>query len=141
MTSNAKFVLAALAGGVVGATAATALAASDLLTGTSASSLSILQSTDLAAIKGKQAVLTMVDIPAGFDGGYQFHHGQEIGYVMDGAVDLLVDGKPTQKLKAGDSYQIAAERPFDMVTRGDHAVRLLAVYIVDKDKPLTEAVP
>ena len=46
--------------------------------------------------------------PAGGAAGRHTHPGVETGYVLEGELDLLIDGQPPKKLKAGDSYQIPA---------------------------------
>jgi len=53
------------------------------------------------------------ELAAGVSAGRHTHPGLEIGYVLEGEVDLLVDGQPARHLKAGDSWQIPAGTPHD----------------------------
>jgi quercetin dioxygenase-like cupin family protein len=57
-----------------------------------------------------------------------------------GGGELLADGKPPLKLKAGDSYQIPAGAVHD-ARAGDKPLKVLGVYVVDKTKPLASPVP
>ena len=72
--------------------------------------------------------------------GRHTHPGLESGYVMDGEFTLLVEGKPPLALKAGDSYQIPISTIHD-ARSGDKGAKVLAVYVVEKGKPLTSPAP
>ena len=71
--------------------------------------------------------------------GKHMHFGIETGYVLSGDVVLMVAGQPDLALKAGDSYQIPANAPHDAKS-GANGTKLLAVYIVEKGKPLATPV-
>src|ERR1700709_943672 len=71
--------------------------------------------------EGYSTVTAIAEIPAGGASGRHSHPGAETGYVMEGELELVIDGKPPLKLKAGESYQIpegvvhdakAGEKPF-----------------------------
>jgi len=62
-------------------------------------------------------------------------------YLLEGEADLIVEGKPDQRLKAGDSYMIPAGRAHDANVHGDKALKVLGVYVVDKTKPLASPAP
>jgi quercetin dioxygenase-like cupin family protein len=72
--------------------------------------------------------------------GRHTHFGPELGYVMEGGMTLLVEGKPPLVLNPGDSYQIPAGVVHDART-GDKAAKILAVYVVEKGKPLATPAP
>ena len=63
-----------------------------------------LQNVEFPA--GYNVVTAIAEVPAGGASGRRSHPGIETGYVMEGELELLIDGKPPMKLKAGDSYQI-----------------------------------
>ena len=90
---------------------------------------------------GYNTVSGIAEIPAGGSAGRHTHPGVETGYLLEGEADLLVDGKPDQHLKAGDSYSIPAGVVHDAKVHGDKAVKVLAVYVVDKTKPLASPAP
>ena len=60
---------------------------------------------------------------------------------MEGEADLILDGKPAQHLKAGESYQVPSGTIHDAKVSGDKPLKVLTVYIVDKSKPLATAAP
>jgi quercetin dioxygenase-like cupin family protein len=68
------------------------------------------------------------------------HPGEEIIYVLEGAIEYDVDGKPPQTLKAGDVLFV----PYGVVHAaknvGSVPAAELGTYVVEKGKPLTEIV-
>lgn len=91
--------------------------------------------------EGRQSIMGIAEISPGVSAGRHTHAGMEIGYVIEGETTLMVEGKPDQKLKAGDSYQIPAGTPHDAKNTGDKPLKVLAVYIVEKGKPLATPAP
>jgi quercetin dioxygenase-like cupin family protein len=90
---------------------------------------------------GYVTVVGIAEVPVGGSAGRHTHPGIETGYVLDGEADLMVEGKPDQHLKAGDSYQIAAGVPHDAKVSGDKPLKVLGVYVVDKSKPMATPAP
>jgi quercetin dioxygenase-like cupin family protein len=89
---------------------------------------------------GYTTITGIAEIPAGGAAGRHTHPGIETGYVLEGDGELLIDGKPPLKLKAGDSYQIPASAVHD-AKAGDKPLKILGVYVVDKTKPLASPAP
>jgi quercetin dioxygenase-like cupin family protein len=90
---------------------------------------------------GYFSISGIAEIPAGGSAGRHTHPGVELGYIMEGEADLILDGKPAQHLKAGDSYQVPAGAIHDAKVSGDKPLKVLAVYVVDKSKPLATPAP
>ena len=55
-----------------------------------------LQKLDFPA--GYNTVTAIAEIPAGGAAGRHTHPGVETGYVLEGELDLLIDGKPPMKI-------------------------------------------
>ncbi len=83
---------------------------------------------------------TIAEIPAGGSAGRHTHPGAETGYVLEGEAELLVEGQPPRKLKAGDSYQIPEGVPHDAKV-GDKPAKVLGVYVVKAGEPLAKPAP
>src|SRR5881394_1096607 len=98
-----------------------------------------LQKLDFPA--GYNTVTAIAEVPAGGAAGRHTHPGIETGYVLEGELNLLIDGQPEKTLKAGDSYQIPAGVVHDAKAHGDKAMKVLGVYVVDKTKPLASPAP
>ncbi len=86
-----------------------------------------------------EAVMGIAEIPPGGASGRHRHPGVEIGYVLDGSVQVDQQGKPTQILKAGQAFRIDAAAPHESKASGG-AVKILTVHMVEKGKPLAEPV-
>ena len=89
--------------------------------------------------EGYVTISGIAEIPVGGAAGRHTHPGIETGYMMEGEADLIVEGKPDQRLKAGDSYAIPACVVHDAKVHGDKSAKVIAVYVVDKTKPLALA--
>ncbi len=89
---------------------------------------------------GYNTITAIAEIAAGGASGRHTHPGAETGYVLDGELELVIDGKPPLKLKAGDSYQIPEGAVHD-AKAGEKALKVLAVYIVKAGEPLTKPAP
>jgi quercetin dioxygenase-like cupin family protein len=89
--------------------------------------------TNLETITGIAEIVPNVNI------GRHTHAGIETGYVLEGELTLLVEGQPPKTMKVGDSYQIAAGAIHD-ARSGAARTRVLAVYVVEKGKPLASPV-
>jgi len=94
-----------------------------------------LQRHDLSA-PGREAVQVRVDIAPGKAFGRHTHPGEEIIYVLAGALEYQLDGQPPVTLKAGDVLFIPAGAVHAARNVGDVTGSELATYIVEKGKPL-----
>jgi quercetin dioxygenase-like cupin family protein len=90
---------------------------------------------------GYNTVTGIAEIAPGGSAGRHTHPGIETGYVLEGEADLVIEGKPDQHLKAGDSYAIPAGVVHDAKVHGDKSLKVLGVYVVDKTKPLASPAP
>lgn len=99
----------------------------------------LLLKQDLSA-EGREVVMATAEIAAGGAAGKHYHHGEEVGYVLEGETILEIDGQPPLTLKPGQSYSIPAGKAHDAKASASAPAKVLAVYIVEKGKPLAEAV-
>ncbi len=97
-----------------------------------------LQKLDFPA--GYNTVTAIAEIPAGGAAGRHTHPGAETGYVLEGELELLIDGQPPKKLKAGDSYQVPEGAVHD-AKAGDKTMKVLGVYVVKAGEPLAKPAP
>ena len=93
------------------------------------------------SIPGREAVVAKVEVAPGARAGRHTHPGDEISYVSEGQVELLVDGQPPRVVKAGESFVVPAGTVHDAHNASDAPVRLIGVYVVEKGKPLATPAP
>ena len=98
-----------------------------------------LQRHDLS-IAGRETIQTLVGFPPGAVGPRHRHPGEEVIYVLEGALEYDVDGKPPVTLKAGDVLFIPYGTVHSAKNVGTGHAAELATYIVEKGKPLVELV-
>jgi quercetin dioxygenase-like cupin family protein len=89
---------------------------------------------------GFNTVTAIAEVPAGGAAGRHTHPGAETGYVLEGELELLIDGKPPLKVKAGESYQIPEGAVHD-AKAGEKPFRVLGVYVVKAGEPLAKPAP
>jgi quercetin dioxygenase-like cupin family protein len=99
----------------------------------------LLQKVDVPTAN-YETITAIAEISPNVNIGRHTHFGPEAGYLMDGDLVVLVDGKPPLALKTGDSYQIAPGAPHD-ARAGEKGAKVLAVYVVEKGKPLATPAP
>ena len=58
------------------------------------------------SVPGREAVVAKVEVAPGARAGRHTHPGDEISYISEGQVDLLIDGQPPRTLKAGESFVV-----------------------------------
>jgi quercetin dioxygenase-like cupin family protein len=97
----------------------------------------VLQKTDVPG-GNYESVLGLAEVPAGLNIGLHTHPGTEQGTLLEGEIVISVDGQPEKTLKPGDSWLIPANTPHD-AKAGAGGAKVLAVYVVEKGKPLASA--
>ena len=98
-----------------------------------------LQQHDLS-VPGREAVQVRVDFDPGAAFGKHRHPGEEIIYVIEGALEYEVEGKPPMTLKAGEVLFISAGTIHAAKNVGSGNAAEIATYVVEKGKPLVELV-
>src|SRR5262245_64465329 len=93
-----------------------------------------LQTTDFPP--GFQTVTAIATIAPGGCTGLHTHPGLETSYLLEGEATLKIEGKPDQKIKAGDSFQIPINGKHDACAAGTSPAKVMAIYVVEKGKPL-----
>lgn len=99
----------------------------------------VLQTQDVCS-PDKTAVQVRGEFDPGFSTGRHTHPGEELTYILEGEIELHVDGQPTRVVKAGETLYIPAGVPHEGINSGQVRTTVLATYIVDKGKPLATPV-
>jgi len=72
--------------------------------------------------------------------GRHTHPGIESGYVVEGGIDLPIEGQPTRALKPGDGFQVPVGTPHAGAPNGPARTKIVSTYIVEKGRPLATPV-
>ena len=100
----------------------------------------VVERGDISA-PGREAVIAHVEIAAGASVGRHTHPGEEISYVEEGEGELLIEGQPARKVKPGDGFIVPAGAKHDAKNTGSKPMKVVAVYVVEKGKPLATPAP
>ncbi len=100
----------------------------------------IVERKDIS-VPGREAVVARVEIAPGAFAGRHTHPGEEISYVMEGEGEILIEGQPPLKIKAGMAFIVPAGAKHDAHNTGTVPIRLAAVYVVEKGKPMATPAP
>jgi quercetin dioxygenase-like cupin family protein len=98
----------------------------------------MLQDQNLS-VSDRHAVQVVAEFVPGGAAGKHTHPGEELGYVMEGTLQLEVAGQPPRTLKAGETFFIPAGVVHDGKNVGSGPAKVLATYIVEKGKPVATA--
>src|SRR3954466_9649167 len=72
----------------------------------------MLQDQEMS-VSDRHAVQVLAEFVPGGAAGRHTHPGEELGYVMEGTLQLEVEGQPPRTLKAGDTFFIPANTVHD----------------------------
>jgi quercetin dioxygenase-like cupin family protein len=88
------------------------------------------------SIPDRHAVQALAEFVPGGAAGKHTHPGEELGYVVEGTLELLIEGQPPRTIKAGESFFVPAGVVHDGRNVGSGPAKVLATYIVEKGKPV-----
>lgn len=94
-----------------------------------------LQTQDVCTA-GKVAVQVRGEFDPGFGTGRHTHPGEELTYILEGEIELRVDGQPARVVRAGETFFLPAGVVHEGINSGNTRTKVLATYIVEKGQPL-----
>src|SRR5690242_6562702 len=100
----------------------------------------VLQRADEPGAANYEAVMALAEIAPGASSGRHRHPGIELAYLLQGSMLLERDGQPPVVVKAGEPLKNEAAI-HNAKNTGKTPVKILAVYLVEKGKPMAESVP
>jgi quercetin dioxygenase-like cupin family protein len=92
------------------------------------------------SIPGRDVVQVLTEIPPGVASGWHTHPGEEVGYIAAGEVEMMVAGRATVILRAGDGFLIPPRTPHNARDIGPETGQMLSTYIVESGEPLSTLV-
>jgi quercetin dioxygenase-like cupin family protein len=100
----------------------------------------ILQRADVPGTN-LELIYATVEIAAGFKAGRHSHPGVVMAQVVEGEFWLAPDGQPEKVYKTGESLTVPSGVIHNEGAAGGAAVKLNAVYVLEKGKPLASPAP
>ena len=90
---------------------------------------------------GKEIVVQLVEIPPGATSGRHVHNGEESYYVLEGGTVQSPGKAPVERPTGEHGINMRAVPHAGYTVVGDKPLKILSVYVVDRDKPLQVPVP
>jgi quercetin dioxygenase-like cupin family protein len=95
----------------------------------------ILSQTD-GPVPGYVTIIVEAEIEAGVTVARHTHPGIESAYIVEGGLDLPIEGQPIRTLKPGDGFVVPPNTPHAGGKNGDRKTKIPSTYVVEKGKPL-----
>lgn len=89
-----------------------------------------------SSIPGREIVQVLTEIPVGVESGWHVHPGEEVGYIVEGNVEMRVQGRSSVVLHAGQGFLIPPRTPHNARDLGPETGRMLSTYLVETQQPL-----
>ena len=93
-----------------------------------------------SSIPGREIVQVETLIPVGVESGWHVHPGEEVGYIVAGQVEMMVQGRATVVLNPGDGFLIPPRTPHNARDLGPETGRMLSTYLVETGQPIATLV-
>jgi quercetin dioxygenase-like cupin family protein len=87
-----------------------------------------------------EVITAVVELQPGFKAGRHTHPGSVMAQVIEGEFMLAIDGQPEKTFKAGQSLEVLDGAIHNEGAVGSNPAKLIAVYVVEKGKPLVQPV-
>ncbi|HEY4210982.1 MAG TPA: cupin domain-containing protein [Steroidobacteraceae bacterium] len=99
----------------------------------------VLQTLDIPG-SNYQVIQAKVQIPPHTSVPKHTHPGAVSGYILEGDYSIRLDGQPVKNVAPGESFVIPSGVAHEEMT-GARAATIIAVFAVEKGKPLTSPSP
>lgn len=93
------------------------------------------------SVPDREAIVARIDVAPGGIVGWHTHAGDEISYVTEGEVTLMIAGQAPRRIATGEAFVVPAGVVHNGRNEGAAAARLVGVFVVEKGKPLASPVP
>ncbi len=91
-----------------------------------------------SSIPGREIVQVLTEIPAGVESGWHQHPGEEVGYILQGTVEMQIKDQETLILHKGEGFLMPPRTPHNALDLGPDTGMMLSCYIVEVGVPLAE---
>jgi quercetin dioxygenase-like cupin family protein len=104
------------------------------------SSKQLLRST-VSGDSARESVLLSIEFAPGATTGRHTHPGDEYAVVLQGTLELWIEGQEPRRVTAGEAYHNPQGVVHETRNAGDSVAKTLATFVVEKGKPRTVPAP
>lgn len=100
-----------------------------------------LLTAPVSDVAGKQTTIGLATFAPGASTGRHYHDGDEYATVLEGELELHVEGQAPRRLVAGMAYHNAKGVVHETRNAGSVPARISTVLVIDQGRPLTTPAP
>lgn len=89
----------------------------------------------------KETLIVAVEFAPNATTGRHSHPGDEYATVLEGTLELRLEGQAPRRVTAGQAYHNVRGLVHETVNVGEGPARTVATFVVDKGKPVTVPAP
>lgn len=97
-----------------------------------------LLQTTLTGDDTKEVVILTAEFGPGGTTGRHTHPGDEYTIVLQGTLELHLDGRETRRVSAGEAYHSPKGVIHETKNVGDGPARVSITFVIDKGRPITQ---
>ena len=103
--------------------------------------IKVLLRTTVSGDASKEAIVASGELQPSATTGRHIHPGDEYGTVLQGELEISVDGQPAKRVKAGEAYHNARDVIHETRNVGAGVARIVSTFIIEKGQPISKPVP
>lgn len=96
--------------------------------------------TTLSGDDTKETVIATAEFAPGGTTGRHTHPGDEYATVLQGTLELRLEGREPRRVSAGEAYHNPRDVAHETRNVGDGPARVASTFVIDKGKPLSQPV-
>lgn len=100
-----------------------------------------LLKSDVSGDPNKDSFISIVEFAPGATTFRHFHDGDEFATVIEGEVQINVEGQQPRIVKAGEAYHNNAHVPHETKNISTSPAKVVSTFLIDKGKPITTLLP
>lgn len=97
----------------------------------------LLLRSSVSADSTKESVLVAIEFAPGATTGRHTHPGDEYAAVLEGTLELRLEGQEPRRVTAGEAYHNPQGAVHETRNVGDSVAKTVATFVVEKGKPRT----
>ena len=101
-------------------------------------SVKVLLKTTVSGDESREAIVGIGEFPPGVSTGRHTHPGDEYATVLEGELEILVEGQPPKHVKAGEAYHNARDVVHETRNTGTVTAKVLSTFVIAKGQPISK---
>lgn len=103
-------------------------------------SVKLLMKTTVSGDESREAIVGMGEFPPGASTGRHTHPGDEYATVLEGELEILMDGQPTKHVKAGEAYHNERDVVHETRNAGSVTAKVVSTFVIARGQPISRPV-